>query len=151
MAYFISNELSRLLYNLKAIVFLNQYDKMFSKVINRKYSFFKKQKIEDTMTQILQMIFIDKAFDTRVKGEEIDNHLVDPESFRGWIRVALQESKVMHRELVFKYRNFPEVLEMHKIFMNSLYNLAKEYNTDNYITCIMYFDKLWELLSYKLN
>ena len=87
----------------------------------------------------------------QVKGEEIDNHLVDPESFRGWIRVALQESKVMHRELVFKYRNFPEVLEMHKIFMNSLYNLAKEYNTDNYITCIMYFDKLWELLSYKLN
>ena len=151
MSYFISDKLAQVLYNIKVIVFLNSYDKVFSKSINRKYTILRKPKKEDKMIEILQMIIIDRAFDARVPEKEIEKHLIDPESFRGWIKIGLQESKVMHRELVFKYRNNPEILSLHKKFMKTLENLAEEYNTNNYLNCLLYFDKLWDFLSYKLN
>jgi hypothetical protein len=151
MSYFVSNKLVNVLYNIKVIVFLNSYDKVFNKVIERKFSLIKKPRKEDKMVEILQMIIIDRAFDARVPEKEIEIHLVNPEAFRGWIKVALQEADTYHRELVYKYRNDPETLEFHRLFMKSLEILAEEYNTENYLNCLLYFDQLWDNLSYKLN
>ena len=151
MGYFISNQLVKVLYNIKVIVFLNSYDKVFEKVINRKFSFIKRPKKEDKMVEILQMIIIDRAFDARVPEKEIEIHLINPEAFRGWIKVALQEADTYHQELVYKFRNDEKTLEAHKLFMNALEILAEEYNTENYLNCLLYFDQLWDNLSYKLN
>ena len=151
MSYFISDKLNKMLYNLKVIVFLNSYDKLFKKVVERDYTFIRKPKKEDTMVQLLQMIFIDKAFDSHIKENEIEQYLMSPESFRGWIRVSLEDSNFYKRELVYKYKNNPDILKTHLNFMKSLEQLAIKYNSKNYINCLKKFDELWYFLSYKLN
>jgi hypothetical protein len=102
------------------------------------------------MVQVLQKLFIDKAFELRVPEQEIEKNFMDEKAFTGWIRVALDNSEEMRKELIYKYRNNPFLLEAHKTFMNSLDIVCKEYNIDNYTVCIMYFDNLWDELNKRI-
>ena len=150
MEYFNSNALQDIINKLDAIVFLNSYDNFFKSMINTKFSFFFHKKEDSIMIQVLQKLFIDKAYELRVPESEIDKNLTDEKSFTGWIRVALDNSEEMRKELIYKYRNNPFLLEAHKMFMNSLDIVCKDYNIDNYTVCIMYFDSLWDELNKRI-
>lgn len=146
-SYFNTNVFQNVLDKLNAIIFLNSYDYLFQKMVNKKFSFFFHKNREDMMLEILQKIFVDKAYEIRVPDDEIMKNLMDLRAFTGWIKVALGNSEEMRKEMIYKYRNNPFLLEAHKIFMNSLNILTNDYNLDNYTTCIIYFDELWDELT----